>query len=191
MIDLKTLENDDANDINADMDVLESQWEETEDGYERVEKKAGFTDPDSFSLSSTLYILSTSYGVKEYRVGRDGYPEEKSAWFAVDSSIVLRTKADISCELADRNSRNTGAAAVLPADRYVVITRTDGKSWVDLQEVEKSEVREEEGGDQVFRWIQGRPALDPEKNIYRIYWENQTINGFNEEELFEGLLYAD
>ncbi len=191
VIDLKTLENDDANDINADMDVLESQWEETEDGYERVEKKAGFTDPDSFSLSSTLYILSTSYGVKEYRVGRDGYPEEKSAWFAVDSSIVLRTKADISCELADRNSRNTGAAAVLPADRYVVITRTDGKSWVDLQEVEKSEVREEEGGDQVFRWIQGRPALDSAKNIYRIYWENQTINGFNEEELFEGMLYAD
>ena len=77
---------------------------------------------------------------------------------------------------------------------YVFAFRTDGKTWIDLQEIPASRVTDERSEDYSFIYTEDTPKPDYTKLTYRIYVDRSEWSlkaaGKEETEAFRGIQYA-
>ena len=192
-IDLKLMNYDQERTINAGEGLVSWDWKEAEDGYINREKVSGFSNPDDFELTNRMDILGTMDGSRHYHTGADGYPVSDEASYRVASQIILQAKQDVDCEQVDSDG-TVLKKAVLLKDSCVLLVRTDSETWVDVQTVDAGKVTREdyEGWSAIY----AEEKLEPNKNepIYRIPVDStdypKRINGIEEDQVFEGILYA-
>ena len=130
------------------------------------------TDPENFYLESRMEVLSTYSASRRYHVGADGMPVADEDFYQVDASTyewreALTAKKDVPCVQVAEDGSVTADNAVIPAGTKLTLYRTDGSSLVDLK-----------AGDTLYRI-----EVDHSEWPY-------TINGVEEEEYFDGIMYA-
>lgn len=130
------------------------------------------TDPESFYLESRMEVLSTYSASRKYHVGADGMPVPDEDFYQIDASTYewrepLTAKQDVPCMQVAEDGSVTAENAVIPAGTSLMLYRTDGSSLVDLK-----------AGDTLYRI-----EVDHSEWPY-------TINGVEEEEYFDGVMYA-
>ena len=130
------------------------------------------TDPENFYLESRMEVLSTYSASRRYHVGADGMPVADEDFYQVDTSTyewreALTAKKDVPCVQVAEDGSVTADNAVIPAGTKLTLFRTDGSSLVDLK-----------AGDTLYRI-----EVDHSEWPY-------TINGVEEEEYFDGIMYA-
>ena len=130
------------------------------------------TDPENFYLESRMEVLSTYSASRRYHVGADGMPVADEDFYQVDTSTyewreALTAKKDVPCVQVAEDGSVTADNAVIPAGTKLTLYRTDGSSLVDLK-----------AGDTLYRI-----EVDHSEWPY-------TINGVEEEEYFDGIMYA-
>lgn len=130
------------------------------------------TDPENFYLESRMEVLSTYSASRRYHVGEDGMPVADEDFYQVDTSTyewreALTAKQDVPCVQVVEDGSVTADNAVIPAGTKLTLYRTDGSSLVDLK-----------AGDTLYRI-----EVDHSEWPY-------TINGVEEEEYFDGIMYA-
>ena len=130
------------------------------------------TDPENFYLESRMEVLSTYSASRKYYVGADGMPVADEDFYQVDASTyewreALTAKKDVPCVQVAEDGSVTADNAVIPAGTKLTLFRTDGSSLVDLK-----------AGDTLYRI-----EVDHSEWPY-------TINGVEEEEYFDGIMYA-
>lgn len=130
------------------------------------------TDPENFYLESRMEVLSTYSASRRYHVGADGMPVADEDFYQVDTSTyewreALTAKKDVPCVQVAEDGSVTADNAVIPAGTKLTLYRTDGSSLVDLK-----------AGDTLYRI-----EVDHSEWPY-------TINGIEEEEYFDGIMYA-
>lgn len=130
------------------------------------------TDPENFYLESRMEVLSTYSASQKYHVGADGMPVADEDFYQVDASTyewreALTAKKDVPCVQVAEDGSVTADNAVIPAGTKLTLYRTDGSSLVDLK-----------AGDTLYRI-----EVDHSEWPY-------TINGVEEEEYFDGIMYA-
>lgn len=130
------------------------------------------TDPENFYLESRMEVLSTYSASRKYHVGADGMPVADEDFYQVDASTyewreALTAKKDVPCVQVAVDGSVTADNAVIPAGTKLTLYRTDGSSLVDLK-----------AGDTLYRI-----EVDHSEWPY-------TINGVEEEEYFDGIMYA-
>ncbi len=195
-VDLKNMFYDQDKTFNAGTGMIAYDWRETEDVYASWDMGYGFTDPENFELETRLDMLSTITAKRQYRIGRDGYPVNNDEWYQINPGIVLQTKQDVVCDQVDKNGRKT-AETTLGKSTYVILVRTDGETWVDVQEIDESEIVKEEYGEEygdlcMMYAEDAKPDYD--RAIYRISVNcmeyPRTVNGIEEDQVFSGIMYA-
>jgi len=191
VVDLKTMKNDPSRTFNAFLTGLGSDYDYDDTGYRSVISKYMFTDPACIPLSSRIEVLGSSSGAKLYKTDSDGWPVTSEKSFNVSSAAVLTAKQDISCVEVDENGSEI-SDAVLSSGRYYVLVRTDNKSWADLQEVKDGEYTKQ--SEYPYIYIDDVNGIRDDRPIYRLPYNGdtwpKTINGIDEEKLFDGILYA-
>lgn len=130
------------------------------------------TDPENFYLESRMDVLSTYSASRKYHVGADGMPVADEAFYQIDASTYewrepLTAKQDVPCMQVAEDGSVIAENAVIPAGTSLMLYRTDGSSLVDLK-----------AGDTLYRI-----EVDHSEWPY-------TINGVEEEEYFDGVMYA-
>ena len=130
------------------------------------------TDPESFYLESRMEVISTYSASRKYHVGADGMPVPDEDFYQIDASTYewrepLTAKQDVPCMQVAEDGSVTAENAVIPAGTSLMLYRTDGSSLVDLK-----------AGDTLYRI-----EVDHSEWPY-------TINGVEEEEYFDGVMYA-
>ena len=196
VIDLETMSDNGEEPTNKSIAGGGFDYEDLKDGYRHSAIKPAFTDPKKFVMSTVVDALGTMSGIKTYYVGEKGLPECDLDYYTTDTTLVLEAKEEVECKLVDADEKELGEAKLTKRTYYQVI-RTDNKTWVDIQEVEKSLVNDvtEDYGDYSYRTItEENFEADMTKPIYRLEtkldeWP-RLINGEEEENLFEGIRYA-
>ena len=153
-----------------------------------------FTDPDNLLLSGKLDIFSTSWAYWTSSIGDDGIPvmTDDYYWFIVN--FVLLTKRDISCDLVNEAGEITGQE-IIPAGTYIGAIRSDGNSFIDFCQVSESDVEVYMyGPDYQYYEVSDSYEVDTGADLYRIYEDESAyprlVNGIDENECFDGLVYG-
>lgn len=192
-VDLTQMDYEPERTINAGEKIVSSGWEETGDGYISREKIRGFSNPDDFELTTRLDILGTMDGSRHYHTGADGYPVSDGTWYRIASQIILQTKLGVDCEQVDPEGKVL-AKTVLPKDSFVLLVRTDGETWMDMQVVDASKVIRNDYEDWSTIYSEETLEFDERGTIYRIPVDRSgypgRINGVQEEQVFAGIMYA-
>ena len=181
--DLKTMTCDMDKAFNAYLPGSFGNYDSTDTGYQSSSTTRAFTDPDYMAISSTLDALGTMGGQKVYHVGSDGWPVSDSEYYDVKSYFALTPYENVPC-----------AEGELEKGKFYQIVRTDNKSWVELQEIDRSLI--EEYGDDDYKTYSTEIAaeFDPGKTVYRLEYDctswPKIINGKEESEIFSGIMYA-
>ena len=126
------------------------------------------TDAEHLRLDERFQILSTAQGVRTYRVGMNGLPENVDALFQLPGGVELTAKRDVDCWIVDADSGELLDTDVLPAGEKVTMARTDGVSFIDLKRSD---------GEYRRVWVDHSE------------WP-QTIGGVDIEECFDGTRFA-
>ncbi len=207
VVDLKTMKYDSEKYLFASLAGADSYWNDDEATgiSESWSREYAFTDPGRFLLSEHLEILGTRFGRITAKVGKDGYPEYTDPWYTLQGSGVLQAQTDLECdyvdeqgklpetEYVDKNGHETDHGT-LEEGTYVFAIRTDGKTWIDLQEIPASKVTDEGGEDYSFIYTEEIPKPDYSKLTYRIYVDSSASpfrDAVKEEtEAFRGIQHA-
>ena len=192
-VDLKQMDYDPGRTMNAGEGLVSWDWKETEDGYINRERASGFSNPDDFELMKQMDILGTMDGSRHYHTGADGYPVQDGQWYTVSAQIVLQAEQDVICDRVDEQG-NTIGETVLPSGTFVLLVRSDGDTWMDVQEVDASKLTREDFGDWVLIHAEETLMPDYDKTIYRIPVDRTDypyrVNGIEEDKVFAGIMYA-
>ena len=127
--------------------------------------------PESFRMQTRLQVLSTLNASKEYRTGDDGMPVTEETTWRIDSLRTLTLKENTSFDIVDENGQETGRSKKIRKDGILTLYRTDGESFVDAKTQDDMIVR---------------IRIDREGD----YGWPQYVNGYELEELFEGIMFA-
>lgn len=153
------------------------------------------TNPEHLVLATSLDTLGTYSAYRTYHVGDDGYPEAEEDYYTSDSDFAFKAAKDLELDVVDESGKVTGKENV-PAGTYLAVVRTDGKSFADVQAVDESEIEVYgEGEWKTYHLNKSISELaDTTKSMYRIAVDRSDYpykaNGVEEDELFEGLMYA-
>ena len=207
VVDLKTLKYDSEKYLFASLAGADSYWNDDEATgiSESWSREYAFTDPGRFLLSERLEILGTRFGRITAKVGKDGYPKYTDPWYTLQGSGVLQAQSDLECdyvdeqgklpetEYVDKNGHETDHGT-LEEGTYVFAIRTDGKTWIDLQEIPAAKVIDERNEDYSFIHTEEIPKPDYSKLTYRIYVDGSKwpfkAAGTEETEAFRGIEHA-
>lgn len=125
-------------------------------------------DPYGFLLSTTVQMLSTSTGVKPYRVGRFGMPEALDTTYYAVYGATLTIKRDYETWAVDPETDSLIDYVTIPAGTELTQYYTDNKDYYDLYD-----------GNLCYRfWVDTSNG-----------WP-QTVEGTDIDELFDGLMFA-
>ncbi len=143
--------------------------------YEHLEKNNSlkrrcFADVKTFTLSTRFDILSTYEATRVYHLGDDGMPESDQKYYSIEDDITLKSKRTIEAELLDSKTleKKGTRIAVLDGTRYHLV-RTDGEKYVDATLNDTRAVR-----------------LNCQSDVWP-----QIVNGFDAQEIFDGLKYSN
>lgn len=194
VVDLKTLEYDNEKPVYGWIGREEDNYRSTASGYHNIMTGDLFYNPEQFYMGHSLQLLGTHTAYQMARVGRDSYPEATEDWMEFYGGSVVKLRRELDCESVD--SLGCAIKGGKPAvGSYLRYFRTDGRSWVDLQEIDEANV--ETFGEEDWKFystIDGYiPGEDSAKPIYRIFLDHDDescINGIEESEIFEGIMYA-
>ena len=117
-------------------------------------------------MEAWVYFLGTYGGLKTYRFAPNhGFTTEDEEYILYDNEFVLTTTVDLPVTLE-------GVESTLPSGSHIVLTATDGESYVKfiIQETGQTGKMEVQRGTE---------------ETYKL-----TINGMDENECFEMLPYA-
>ncbi len=194
VVDLKTLEYNSEKAIYGWIGREKDEYQITDTGYQGSVTSDLFYNPEQFYMGHTLQLLGTHIAYQRVRVGRNGCPEATEDWMDFYGNTVVKLVGSLDCETVDYfgSAVKGGRPAV---GSYLRFMRTDGRSWVDMQQIEEANVKafgEEDW--KFYSTIDGYiPEEDGTKPIYRIYLDHDDescINGIEESEIFEGIMYA-
>lgn len=196
VIDLKTMNDAGSDPVNMCIAGGGYDYEELENGYKNRRTTMAFTDPDSFVMSTVIDALGTMAGLRTYHVDSNGFPVSDVDYYTTETGLVLQAKKDIACKLVDADENVLGDDS-LKAGKYYQVIRTDDMNWIDLQEVDKALVHDEEHGDEDYSyrtiWEEDFRA-DMTKPVYRLEQKldeyPRLIRNEDESELFDGIQYA-
>lgn len=183
VVDLKTMTCDNDKVFNASLPGYFGDYLSSDNGYQSSSTTRVFTDPEHLILLSTLDALGTMGGVKEYHVGKDGWPVSDSDYYEARSYSVLSPKENVKCSEGE-----------MEKGKFYQVVKTDNKTWVELQEVDESLV--EVNGDDDYKMYSTKDAsvIDPDKTLFRLEYDctgwPKIINGKEETEVFDGIMYA-
>ena len=195
VVNLKDMTYDSKKSIEGSLPYTDSSWDEEGSTITTTEEQIKFTDPTSFELARAFSLLSTFGAKKTYYVDAAGYPASDDTCYQVPSSIVLKTKAGVTCDQVDEAGQVVESAKI-KKDTYLTFVRTDGESYVDLQEVNSAKVKQSGAGSYTQFYTEDLSQIDPDQPIYRVYVKYDkknavhTVNDKREDKLFEGIAYA-
>ncbi len=173
-------------------------YEDEEDlVYRYVDTIYPFIDTEDFLMGSGTYLMGTVDGYRSYYVDSEGVPASSDSAYSIESTIVMHTLDDISCELVDEDGNVTGEGTI-PADSYVRYVRTDNETYTDLQVIVDSYVENTNTENENYHYYQMKNYVDPDfkADVYRIYVERDEdtyeniIDGRPETEVLEGVVYV-
>lgn len=134
-----------------------------------------FVTPGHFKLISHLDVLSTYSGYKYYHVGNDGLPEPDDKAYTIihytyenEPERSLTAKIPVPVWIIQADGSTAAAPEQLPAGTRFYFRKTDGHSYVEM---------ELEDG----RHCQVRVDISS--------WP-RTVNGVDENDCFDGIMYA-
>lgn len=161
-----------------------------------VRGRKALTNPKHMVFSSSLDVLGTYSGYRNYHVGDDGYPEADESFYTSRSETAFAAAKDLELDKVDADGKTAGKENV-PAGTCFAVVRTDGESYADIQAVDASEV--ETSGEGEWKSYHLNRSMDEiadtGKTMYRITIDKSTFpykaNGVNEDELFSGIMYAN
>lgn len=126
----------------------------------------GNINTEEIQMSSWVYMLGTYGGVKTYHFDKDGkLATEEEEYRLPNNSYVLTTTAELPVTMEEAESS-------LPAGSHIVLTATDGETYVKFVIQETGQT----GTLEVQRETDDSPGI--------------TIAGMNESDCFENLPYA-
>lgn len=194
ILDLDTMRMRENDGWNLDFTTLSYSSEYEEDYTAYTWKTEPFVNPYQVNLSSRQYMLSTYDGSKTYSILENGELEAKDLFYKTNTGIVLKTKIDVECQEVDEEG-NVIAETVLPAGTFVSFLRTDGEKIVDFVIVDSANIEKNGGDEFVYYSLINRNVYKSGDRIYRITSGKDeeysaAINGIEEFEVFEGILYA-
>lgn len=164
-----------------------------DDGGTYVSKYALLTDPAEFRLTSRIDMLSTMSAEKRYHTGPAGCPAEDEDALTVHSDRLLKTRQTVEADLVDRNGDVIGSTEI-PPGTCLSFVRTDGKTYMDMQEADPAHIYAEETEWYCYYYAEEMTEPDWSGPVYRIRVDKNdwphTVNGFPEDDVFAGIGYA-
>ncbi len=125
------------------------------------------SDPANIRLSSHYDLLSTYEGSRKYHINAAGIPLADSDYDLIDSGIELTLKKDLKAEVRKSADDAQGETETVAAGTKLSFYATNGV-YVDLVT--------EDG-----RYVRVTPSTESYPH---------TVNGENEEDIFDGIVYA-
>lgn len=180
----------------ASLHNIGNTWNSTGDSsYSSGYLNTAFTDPSEFVLDQRSDFLGTKSCYMKYHVGNDGYPAADDKYYTEETANAVRAINDVPCEIADADGRAVSKGEI-PAGSYLIAVRSDEKSFVDLQIVDESELDIIGEGDWKSFSLKSQSTdnIDYSAKFYRIRYNNDDwpgkVNGTDEDQVFDGILYA-
>lgn len=192
IIDLKTMAYNASDSQNIRPAVTMNSWGDGDINYSST-AESKFADTELFTGDSSLNVLSTYFGRRNYKVGSDGKPEALDQYYTVVGSQIIQANTDIECESVNI-AGESGERAIIPAGSYLMILRTDGGGQADVKILDPSQVNRENLENTVRISSDAVNEINEGETIYRLNvdmteWPGK-INGINVEELFTGIHFA-
>lgn len=192
IIDLKNMAYNASDSQNIRPAVTMNSWGDGDINYSST-AESKFVDTELFTGDSSLNVLSTYFGRRNYKVGSDGKPEALDQYYTVVGSRIIQANTDIECESVNI-AGESGERAIIPAGSYLMILRTDGGGQADVKILDPSQVNRENLENTVRISSDAVNEINEGETIYRLNvdmteWPGK-INGINVEELFTGIHFA-
>lgn len=127
------------------------------------------SDPEYFLMDQFTQMLGTAFASAPCHVGADGMPVQDQSWFDVTNrSMNYTVLKKLTCRLVGEDGTDAGTVDLQPGDT-VTYLRTDGENWSDVQRSDGT--------------------------IARLYLTrddsgNQTVDGTDVTDLFDGILFS-
>lgn len=185
---------DDEKNIGA---CLKGYYKENnaQNSYESIQGSISFTNPAEFMLGFRVDVLGTYYVYRNCRTGSDGYPVSDDKLYTSGSETAFRALKEIKCDTVDQEGNVTGKATI-PVGSFLVVVRTDGESIADMQIIDASFIENPEDEEwPVYHLTEDiGDIVDMDGTIYRVMTDKScfphTVNGEDEYNLFEGVMYS-
>lgn len=194
VIDLKEMAPVDENSRNLYLKNTLISYDYTDEGSYFITEGNTLTDPARMILSTNQNVLGTYSGFKTWHIGSNGVPVTDETYYTSSCMNILTALSDIHCQAVDAAGNIISDDEIIPAGTQLFIVRTDGSVISDIQEVDPSIVAVEDYDDWQRVYTVTDPEADYSKKLYRITYDTsewpRTINGINEDELFDGIMYA-
>ncbi len=183
--------------LDGDCEINRSftSYMEDEDGkFHTWVTSSTFITPTSFYMDARFDVLSTFQANRLYHAGSDGIPVADQDAYEVDNPYVLHALQDVPCdEVSVDGEAVLQEEQVIPTDSYVILRKTDGATYMDVQIVDPDNITQEEDVEGFYEIIDNVWPADDE-SLYRIYIETEDwqhlIDGTDESEYFDGIRYA-
>lgn len=196
VVDLATRSCNTDRSFNAYLCDLQNTWSSTDDSsYSSGAVKTAFTDPSEFLLGKRSDFLGTKSCYRKYHTGSDGYPVSDDKYYIEETSNAVRAINDVPCEISDADG-NAVSKGSIPAGSYAIAVRSDEENFVDLQLVDESQldiIGESEWKSYSLK-SQNTDNIDYSAKFYRIKYDASDwpgkINGTDEDQVFDGIVYA-
>lgn len=196
-VDLDNLNKNEDRYTIAQLTTMYPDWEYNGGLENYTLVRETLTDPSSFIMGRDIFTLGTTFGEREWEIGENAYPKAKNERYKMTMDEVLYTKSDIPCEEIDSEG-NIKSTTVIPEDSYILIIFGDGEEYVDVKVINKKYVEKNQIGDMDFTYfiLKDKSVLDYDGDCYRIRVDsdengwNQTVDGIDIYELFDGIAYV-
>ncbi len=171
----------------------ETGFSENEDGSYYVERSIPFVNPNKFYVSRQMDLLGTYYAAKQSHIDEKGYVESDSDRYEADSNYAIKIRRDFEVDVVDYSGKVIGEATLVEGT-YFDIVFTDNKSYVDVVEVEESNIENIGVEGYALYNINENEKIDETTVLFRIKVETydypRLIAGQPEDEMLEGMMYA-
>lgn len=174
-------------------------YEEEETGYEISYYKTfsyALTNPVSMMLSSHMDFLGTWQSSAEYHLEDDSpVPVLTDGIFYRNDLSAFLARREVKCERVNPDG-SVVEETTIPEGTFVVMKRTDGESYADLQIVDSSEVTVDGYADWSLIYTDEVKEFDEDEPIYRVKVESieneyyRNVDGSPESAVFDGIMYA-
>lgn len=135
---------------------------------EQINYRLILTNPESFKMSTTSYMLGTASVSGEFTVSADGMPETDDGFFTVENDFEFTLLTDLEVEIIEPETGAPSGKSTVKSGAKVKYYRTDNDDEADLILADGRI---------------GRVTVQSENWI-------RMIDGVDVEEIFDGLLFA-
>jgi len=192
-IDLSSMKMDSNDYTEGYLAIFNNGWKDEGGQSEYNCTREVFTDPDRVMLSTYIQYLGTMSGRGYYHMGDESHLVADTGVYSIDTESIITASMDIECEQVDFDGNVIGKA-VIPEGTKLVVRRGDGETFADLIEVPADAVDDEY---EYYEYLNRELKMEDADIIYRVrgelgeYGAQAIINGLEEYQVFDNILYAD